>query len=71
VIITSEGRNHEIGQADSVEQHDFVRQILAAVESGEVPSRTAVQRIANMALLVRPLALRVQQLLDTSREQLV
>lgn len=71
MIFTCDGVRYEIGNADSQDDHAFVRAMLADADSGKQWRKQDLQRVANIALLVRPLAVRAKQLEVNSAEALV
>ena len=61
MIIRCDGSSYDISAADSADDHAFVRAMLADADSGKTWRPQDLQRVANIALLARPLAVRLKE----------
>lgn len=70
-LVKCDGNTYDIGGAESMADHQFVRNLIGRADAGEPLRKQDMQRLVNMALLVRPLAMYIKELQSTPAEALV
>lgn len=65
MIVACDGKNYDVTEAESLEEHLFVRRLLNDADAGSAWRKEDLQRVANLALLARPLAVRLKQIQST------